>query len=113
MGRGGRGGVSQPRVNGPVAAASARCDDRVQRRARGIYFVVDAIQGLGPLTLDVSALNIDILSCGAQKWLLSPWGSAFVYVRRDLVQQLEPHDVSWLDVRGSDDFTRLMDYDLT
>ncbi len=82
-------------------------------RERGIYFVVDAIQGLGPLTLDVSSMHIDILSCGAQKWLLSPWGSAFVYVRRDLIESLEPHDVSWLDVRGSDDFTRLMDYDLT
>ena len=82
-------------------------------RERGIYFVVDAMQGLGPLTLDVSTLNIDILACGAQKWLLGPWGAGFVYVRRPLVQQLEPHDVSWLDVKGSEDFRRLMDYDLT
>ena len=82
-------------------------------RERDIYFVVDAIQGLGPLTLDVSTMHIDILACGAQKWLLSPWGSGFVYVREDLMQRLEPHDVSWLGVRGSDDFTRLLDYDLT
>jgi cysteine desulfurase / selenocysteine lyase len=82
-------------------------------RERRIHFVVDAIQGLGPLTLDVSSMHIDILACGAQKWLLSPWGSGFVYVRRDLIQQIEPHDVSWLGVRGSDDFTRLLDYDLT
>lgn len=82
-------------------------------RERDIYFVVDAIQGLGPLTLDVSTLHIDILACGAQKWLLSPWGSGFVYVREELMQSLEPHDVSWLGVRGSDDFTRLLDYDLT
>ena len=90
-----------------LAALGAAC------RERGIYFVVDAIQGLGPLTLDVSSCHIDILACGAQKWLLSPWGSGFVYVRADLVQQLEPHDVSWLGVKGSDDFTRLLDYDLT
>jgi selenocysteine lyase/cysteine desulfurase len=81
-------------------------------RERDIYFVVDAIQGLGPLTIDVSTLHIDILACGAQKWLLSPWGSGFVYVREDLMRTLEPHDVSWLGVRGSDDFTRLLDYDL-
>lgn len=89
-----------------LAALGALCRDR------GVYFVVDAIQGVGPLTLDVSALPIDILACGAQKWLLSPWGSGFVYVRRDLIDQLEPHDVSWLAVRGADDFTRLTDYDL-
>jgi cysteine desulfurase/selenocysteine lyase len=82
-------------------------------RERGIYFVVDAMQGLGPLTLDLSKLHVDILACGAQKWLLGPWGAGFVYVRKHLVQRLEPHDVSWLDVRGSEDFRRLMDYDLT
>lgn len=82
-------------------------------RARGAYFIVDAIQGLGPLTLDVRACHIDVLACGAQKWLLSPWGAGFVYVRRDLITELEPHDVSWMAVKGSDDFRRLVDYDLT
>jgi len=82
-------------------------------RARGVYFVVDAIQGLGPLTLDLRTTPVDILASGAQKWLLSPWGSGFVYVRRELVSTLEPHDVSWMAVKGSDDFSRLSEYDLT
>lgn len=82
-------------------------------RARGAYFVVDAIQGLGPLTLDVRACHIDVLACGAQKWLLSPWGTGFVYVRQELIAALEPHDVSWMAVKGSDDFRHLVDYDLT
>lgn len=82
-------------------------------RARGAYFVVDAIQGLGPLTLDVRANYIDILACGAQKWLLSPWGTGFVYVRRELIDDLEPNVVSWMAVKGSDDFHRLVDYDLS
>jgi selenocysteine lyase/cysteine desulfurase len=81
-------------------------------RALGVYFIVDAIQGLGPLTVDLSATHVDIFACGAQKWLLSPWGSGFVYVRHALIEQLEPHDVSWLAVRGADDFSRLTDYDL-
>jgi selenocysteine lyase/cysteine desulfurase len=82
-------------------------------RERGVFFVVDAIQGVGPLRLDLRDTHVDILSCGAQKWLLSPWGSGFVYVRRALVERLEPHDVSWLAVRDSDDFSRLTNYDLT
>jgi selenocysteine lyase/cysteine desulfurase len=56
---------------------------------------------------------VDILSCGAQKWLLAPWGTGFTYVRRELVTQLDPQVVGWVAVRGSDDFTRLLDYDLT
>ena len=79
-------------------------------RARGVYFVVDAIQGLGPLTLDVTQTPVDILACGTQKWLLSPWGSGFVYVRDALVRALEPRQVSWMSMEGTDDFTRLLDY---
>jgi len=98
------GFVSGARVD--LAALGAVC------REHDVYLIVDAIQGLGPLTLNLGALDVDILACGAQKWLLSPWGSGFVYVRRELVSQLEPHDVSWMDVKGSDDFTQLVDYDL-
>lgn len=97
-------------------ASGARVDLAALGRAcreRGVYFVVDAIQGLGPLTIDLRSTPVDILACGAQKWLLSPWGAGFVYVRRGLIEQLEPHDVSWLAVKGADDFSRLIDYDLT
>lgn len=90
-----------------LATIGAEC------RRRGITFVVDAIQGLGPATLDVEACAIDILAGGGQKWLLSPWGTGFVYVRRDLIASLDPVFVSWMGVQGSDDFARLVDYDLT
>ena len=80
-------------------------------RERDIWFVVDAIQGLGPATLDVQACHIDILASGAQKWLLSPWGTGFAYVRRELVQQLDPPAVGWLSMPASADFTRFLEYD--
>ena len=82
-------------------------------RERDIWFVVDAIQGLGALPLDVRRVPIDIMACGAQKWLLGPWGSGFVYVREELARTLEPSAVGWLAVRSSDDFARLVDYDMT
>jgi selenocysteine lyase/cysteine desulfurase len=82
-------------------------------RERGIYFVVDAIQGLGALTLDLARTPVDILACGAQKWLLSPWGTGFVYVRPELVQALEPQAVGWMSTRASENFASLVDYDLT
>ena len=80
-------------------------------RERGIYFVVDAMQGLGATYLDARACQIDILACGGQKWLLGPWGSGFTYVRRELVRELEPEAVGWMAMRASDDFTRLVDYE--
>lgn len=79
-------------------------------RRRGQFLVVDAIQGLGQLPFDVSKVEVDLLSCGAQKWLLSPWGSGFMYVRKEIITQLEPAMVSWMSFEGTDDFTTLCHY---
>jgi len=82
-------------------------------RANGAYFVVDAIQGVGNSPLDVGETPVDVLACGGQKWLLSPWGSGFVYVRRGLVTVLEPAIAGWMAFEGTDDFSRLTEYDPT
>src|SRR5713101_975553 len=82
-------------------------------QANGTYLVVDAIQGVGNSVLDVRATPVDVLACGGQKWLLSPWGSGFVYVRRELLPILEPVLVGWTSFEGTDDYTRLTDYDTT
>jgi cysteine desulfurase/selenocysteine lyase len=70
-------------------------------------------QGLGQLPLDVRRTPVDLLACGAQKWLLAPWGSGFLYVRRELIAELEPRFTGWLSFRGTDDFSHLTDYDPT
>ncbi len=90
-----------------LAAVGAAC------RKRGIWFFVDAIQGVGAVELDVAAAQIDILSCGAQKWLLSPWGTGFAYVRPELIAQLEPAEVGWMAQPVNSDFRSLLDYDPT
>lgn len=80
-------------------------------RARGVWFAVDAIQGLGPCTLDVGHIHADIISTGAQKWLCSPWGSGFAYVRRELLTVLEPPAAGWLSQASAGDFGRFLAYD--
>jgi selenocysteine lyase/cysteine desulfurase len=86
---------------------------RLSERARetDTYLVVDAIQGLGAVPVDLRTTPVDILSAGGQKWLLSPWGSGFVYVRRELLPVVEPVVMGWMAFEGTDDFTRLTDYD--
>ena len=113
--------LDRPRVRGVVLswvsfATGFRVDiERIGRacRERGIWFILDAIQGVGAVPLDVSSAPVDVVACGAQKWLLAPWGSGFVWLRPDLVQSLRPVDVSWMSTQCSDDFTRLTDYDFT
>ena len=80
-------------------------------RDHGVFFIVDGIQGCGMRAIDLHALPVDIFASGAQKWQLGPWGTGFVYVRRDLVEQIEPLDVGWACMRASADYTRLTDYE--
>ena len=82
-------------------------------RASGTYLVVDAIQAVGQMLVDLRETPVDVLACGAQKWLLSPWGSGFVYVRRDLIRELNPSMTGWMAFEGTDDFTRLTQYNDT
>src|SRR6266702_2804184 len=82
-------------------------------RANGTFLVVDGIQGVANSQLDVRETAIDILACGGQKWLLSPWGSGFVYVRKELIEQLEPTITGWMAFEGTDDFSRLTEYNPT
>ncbi len=82
-------------------------------RANGTYLVVDGIQGVGNSVLDVRETPVDILACGGQKWLLSPWGSGFVYVRKELIPTLEPAMTGWMAFEGTDDFSRLTEYNPT
>ena len=82
-------------------------------RERGVWLVLDAIQGIGQLPLDLRATPVDVVACGGQKWLLSPWGSGFLYVRRERIAELTPRFTGWLAFRGTDDLSRLTDYDPT
>ncbi len=79
-------------------------------RATGTWLVVDAIQALGQIPLDVRRTPVDILSCGGQKWLLSPWGSGFLYVRRKLIGELVSPFGGWSAFQGTENFTTLCDY---
>lgn len=79
-------------------------------RASGAWLVVDAIQGVGHVPVDLTRTPVDLLACGGQKWLLSPWGTGFVYVRRELIPALKPPLAGWMAFEGTDDFSHLTDY---
>jgi len=79
-------------------------------RANGTYLVVDGIQGLGHCPLDVRTTPVDVLAAGGQKWLLSPWGSGFLYVRKPLIARMRPAHVGWMSFEGTDDYSSLLAY---
>lgn len=79
-------------------------------RQHGAFLVVDAIQALGQVPLDVRACQVDVLATGCHKWMCSPFGTGFTYVRRELVERMEPRVVGWTSLTASANLERVLDY---
>jgi selenocysteine lyase/cysteine desulfurase len=62
-------------------------------RQRGGVVVCDAVQGLGLLPFSASEAGADLVSAGAQKWLLGPPGIGVVLLAPRLLSLLHPHHV--------------------
>ena len=64
-------------------------------RSRGALVVLDSYQALGTIPIDVVELGVDVLLGGAQKYLLGSSGVGFMYVRKEVIQQLQPTTSGW------------------
>lgn len=65
--------------------------------SRGLL-CVDAIQSVGALPVDVRAMGIDFLAADGHKWLLAPEGCGIFYCREDLIEELHPPVVGWMNM---------------
>ena len=71
--------------------------EAIVRRAHeaGAYIVLDAYQSAGTVPLDVTALGVDFAVGGSVKWLCGGPGAGWLYVRQNLIEELEPALVGW------------------
>jgi len=71
---------------------------------RKVFFLVDAIQGLGAFPLDVRTAHIDALAADGHKWMFGPEGCGILFVRKDRQDQIFPREFGWTNVAGYNDY---------
>jgi selenocysteine lyase/cysteine desulfurase len=60
--------------------------------------VINASQSAGVFEIDVKRMKIDALCATGHKWLLSGYGSGFVYLSREVQARARPRAIGWLSV---------------
>jgi cysteine desulfurase/selenocysteine lyase len=71
---------------------------------KGVFFLVDAIQGLGVFPVDVERMHIDALAADGHKWLMGPEGCGILYLRRGRQDEVRPAEFGWTNVAGFHDY---------
>ena len=76
----------------------------------GLITIVDGAHVPGHIDLDISELNPDYYTGTLHKWILTPKGSSFLYVKKELQNALDPLVVSWGFESVAPGESRFLDY---
>ena len=72
--------------------------------SKGALCLIDAYQSTGQVPVDVKSMRIDMLVSGGLKWLLGGPGIAFLFVRQELIDTLEPAAAGWFGSKNQFEF---------
>ncbi len=79
-------------------------------KAKGLLTIVDGAHAPGHIPLDLSKLKADVYTGACHKWMMTPKGNTFLYVKKDFQDRFDPVIVSWGYEAAMPSHSRFLDY---
>jgi isopenicillin-N epimerase len=83
------------------------CDEA---KRRGLLTIVDGAHVPGHIPLDLRELQADIYTGACHKWMMTPKGSSFLFVKKELQNQFDPLVISWGFESDAPSKSQFLDY---
>lgn len=79
----------------------------------GILIFVDGAHAPGQIPVNLTEMGVDIYTGACHKWMMTPKGSSFLYVRKELQDKFDPLVVSWGYNSAFPSHSQFLDYHQT
>jgi selenocysteine lyase/cysteine desulfurase len=76
-------------------------------RSAGALLALDLSQCAGAMPVELGALGADFAVAAGYKWLLSPYGTGFFWIREEWIERLRPAPFYWQALPGASHFASL------
>lgn len=99
-----------------ISASLVRFNDAARLDARRVadavhaasgFLLLDASQCAGAMPLTAESLGCDFLTAAGYKWLLSPYGTGFLWIRSGVMNKLREGPVYWQSLEDAANFHSL------
>jgi isopenicillin-N epimerase len=64
-------------------------------KAKGLFTIVDGAHVPGHIHLDLAEIKADVYTGACHKWMMTPKGNSFLYVKKEFQKLFDPLVVSW------------------
>jgi len=81
-----------------------------QAKEKGLLTIVDGAHAPGHIALDLSQLDADVYTGACHKWMMTPKGCSFLFVRRQYQDIFDPLLISWGYQSAAPSHSRFLDY---
>ena len=79
-------------------------------RERGIFCIIDGAHVPGHIKLNIAKMNPDVYVGACHKWMCSPKGVSFLYVKKNIQDSIDPLVISWGYEAENPGHSKFLDY---